>query len=56
MVSGFYTPLMMTDEIMGSGQLERRGSRSMFLKARLMPGVTVERANEELAALASALA
>lgn len=56
MVSGFFAPLMMTDEIMGSGQLESRGSRSMFLKARLMPEVSVERANDELAALAASLA
>lgn len=56
MVSGFYAPLMMTDEVMGSPQLDRRGSRSMFLKARLRPGVSVERANEELGALATALA
>lgn len=56
MVTGFFAPLMMTDEIMGAGQLERRGSRSMFLKARLAPGVVVDRANEELAVLAASLA
>lgn len=56
LVSGFYTPLMMTDVLMGGPQLERRGSRSMFLKARLKPGVTVEQANAALTAFSTALA
>jgi len=57
MVSTFFVPLMMTDELMGlsSGQIERRSSRSMFLKARLKPGVTVEQANASLASLSTAL-
>jgi len=56
LVSGFYLPLMMTDQIMGSAQLDRRGSRSMFLKARMKPGVTVEQVNAELETLAVSLA
>ena len=59
LVSGYYFPLMMTDVIMGSdssGQIERRSSRSMFLKARLAPGATVEQANAALAALSTGLA
>jgi len=59
MVSGYYVPLMMTDAMMGAGssdQLGRRGSRSMFIKARLAAGVTLERANEELRGLSAALA
>jgi predicted permease len=58
MVSSFFVPLMMTDELMGlsSSQIERRSSRSMFLKARLKPGVTVEQANASLAAFSAGLA
>jgi len=55
LVSGFYMPLMMTDVIMGSEQLGRRSSRSMFLKARLLPGVSVEQANDALLALSASL-
>ncbi len=58
MVSSFFVPLMMTDEFMGQNvsQLERRGSRSMFLKARMLPGVTVEQANASLTSFSAALA
>jgi predicted permease len=59
MATGFFAPLMMTDELMAlgsSGQLERRGSRSMFLKGRLRPDVTVEQANAALAAFSAGLA
>lgn len=57
LVTGLFVPLAMTEDIRGfEGQLERRGSRSMFLKARLAPGTTVERANEALKAFSSALA
>ena len=58
MVSGFYAPLMMTDALLlgsSTGQLDRRGSRSMFMKARLRPGVTVTQANEALAAFGVAM-
>ncbi|MGD8321201.1 MAG: ABC transporter permease [Gemmatimonadota bacterium] len=59
-VTGYYAPLMMTNELMGgltgSDQLGRRGSRSMFLKARLKPGVTVQQANEALKAFSTGLA
>lgn len=59
LVTGYYVPLMMTNHVMGTlldDQLERRGSRSMFVKGRLRPGVTVEQANAALAALAAGLA
>jgi predicted permease len=59
LVTGYFAPLMMTNEMMGSllvNQLERRGSRSMFVKARLRPGVSVEQANASMAALAAGLA
>ncbi len=55
LVTGFFTPLMMTDVLMGGEQLERRRSRSMFLKARLLPGVTVEQANASLSAFSATL-
>ena len=56
LVTGFFVPLMMTEQLMGPGQLERRGSRSMFLKGRLAPGVTVEQANEALSSFSAGLA
>ena len=55
LVSAAYVPLMMTNDIMGNEQLERRGSRSMFVKARLAPGASVEQANAQLAAVARRL-
>ena len=55
LVTGFFTPLMMTDVLIPGGQLERRGSRSMFMKARLLPGVSVEEANEFLRAFSTGL-
>jgi len=55
LVTGFYTPLMMTDVLMGSEQLDRRTSRSMFLRGRLLPGVSVAQANLELEALSASL-
>lgn len=58
LVTGYYAPLMMTHTLMGGDmdQLQHRGSRSMFLKGRLKPGVTVEQANEALKALSASLA
>jgi putative ABC transport system permease protein len=59
LVTGFYAPLMMTDALMGggsAGQLERRSSRSMFVKARLAAGVTVEQSNQALKAFSAGLA
>ncbi len=57
LVTGFYTPLMMTNELMPGGldQISRRGSRSMFLKARMADGVTVEQANAALLAFSRGL-
>ncbi|HSG47451.1 MAG TPA: ADOP family duplicated permease [Longimicrobiales bacterium] len=57
--TAFFAPLMMTNELMGTmleSQLERRGSRSMFVKARLRDGVTVEQVNHRLAALSAGIA
>lgn len=55
LVTGFFTPLMMTDAIQGGTQLERRSSRSMFMKARLLPGVSVEQANASLRSFSAGL-
>jgi predicted permease len=55
LVTGFFTPLMMTDAIQGSNQLEQRSSRSMFMKARLLPGVSVEQANASLRSFSAGL-
>ena len=58
LVSQFYVPLMMTNGLMGSGdvdQLSRRGSRSMFLKGRLDEGATVEQASAWLASVSTGL-
>jgi predicted permease len=57
LVTDFYAPMMMSGAFLdGDDQLERRGSRSLFLKARLKPGVTVEQANAFLAAFSAGLA
>ena len=58
MVTGLFVPLMMQGEVMpgADGQMARRGSRSMFVKARLRPGVTLERANAALESFAAAMA
>ena len=52
--SDLWAPMTMTDAVMGpssQGQLENRGSRSIFVKARLLPGVTPERAHAAVDAL-----
>ncbi|MCG6957728.1 MAG: ABC transporter permease [Gemmatimonadetes bacterium] len=58
LVTSFYAPMMMSAAFMDSeGQeLEQRNSRSMFLKARLKPGVTVAQANAALKAFSAGLA
>lgn len=57
-VPDMYVPLAMSDHVMrafGQSRLERRGSRNLFLKARLLPGVTPDQAGEFLAAFSTAL-
>ena len=57
LVTGLFVPSMQTGDFAGfEGQLERRGSRNLFVKARLRPGVTVEQANASLQAFSAALA
>lgn len=49
-----WAPLSMTDAAMGAssqGQLERRGSRSIFVKARLLPGISPEQAHAAVDAI-----
>ncbi|MGI9625618.1 MAG: ABC transporter permease [Longimicrobiales bacterium] len=49
-----WVPITMTDDVVGAssaGQLDRRGSRSIFVKARLRPGVTPEQAEASVKAL-----
>ena len=52
--SDLWAPLSMTDALMGAssqGQLENRGSRSIFVKARLLPGVSAEQAHAAVDAI-----
>lgn len=58
-VSQYYAPLMMTNDLMGTSgldQLARRSSRSMFLKGRLREGATLAQANAWLSAFSAGLA
>jgi len=57
LVTGFYAPMMMSQAFMAGGPdgLTNRHSRSMFLKARLKPGVTVAQANAALKAFSAGL-
>lgn len=58
LVTGFYAPFAMSGAFLGGEDEQRtqRGSRSMFLKARLRPGVTVEQANAWLETFSAGLA
>ena len=51
----FYAPMMMVEELLGAEVLDRRGSHSLFPKARLKPGVTIPQAETALAAVAADL-
>ena len=53
--SDFWVPMMMSDALAEESSLSKRGSRSLFLKGRLGPGVTIERAQAQFAALAQRL-
>ncbi len=59
LMAAFWAPLMVTDHMAvdGSGdQLTRRSSRSLFLKARLSPGVTADQADAAVNAVSRGLA
>ena len=51
----FYAPYMMIEELMGAEMLEERGNHSLFVKARLEPGVTTAHVETALAAVAADL-
>ena len=53
--SDFWVPMMMSDALAEESSLTRRGSRSLFLKGRLGPGVTLERAQAQFTALTKRL-
>lgn len=58
LVPDFWVPMMMEGVIQGSSvdRLQRRGSRNLFIKGRLNPGITVEQAEAALATLSANLA
>jgi predicted permease len=51
----FWAPMQMTDAMESSGSLGERRSRSLFLKARLQPGVSLAKAQAEFNTFASRL-
>ncbi len=54
--SALWLPLMMHDQVTARSALDERGSRSLQIKGRLSPGVTLEQAQARLRTIASALA
>ncbi len=57
LMPAFYAPIMMVNELMpgDSDQLEARGSHSVFVKARLRPGVVLPQAQSAADAVAASL-
>jgi predicted permease len=53
--SDFWVPMHLGRALGGGAELIERGSRSLFVKARLKPGVSLEKAQAELTALAGRL-
>lgn len=53
--SDFWVTMHMGEALAENSQLERRGSRSLFARGRLKPGVSVEQAQAQLTALAGRL-
>ena len=56
LTSDFWIPVAMHDAMSEKPSLDARGSRSLFLKGRLRPGVTLDAAQAELDLLAARLA
>ncbi|MCP3962604.1 MAG: ABC transporter permease [bacterium] len=56
LTADFWIPVAMHDAMSEDASLDRRGSRSLFLKGRLAPGVALETAQAELDLLAARLA
>jgi predicted permease len=54
-VSEFWVPMQMADAMDRTPTLASRGSRSLFLKARLKPGIPMAKAQAQFASLASRL-
>jgi predicted permease len=54
-VSEFWVPMQMSDVMDRTPTLTERGSRSLFLKARLKPGVSLEKAQAQFTTFASRL-
>jgi len=54
--SDLWVPLAMVDQVSMDPLLERRGSRTLILKGRLKPGVTIEQAQAQLETIARRLA
>ena len=51
----FFASIMMVEELLGAQVLDKRGNHSLFVKARLKPGVTLPQAETALAAVAADL-
>ena len=51
----FYAPHMMVEELNGTRMLDDRGHQSLFVKARLRPGVTLPQAQTAVGAVAAQL-
>ena len=51
----FYAPYMMVEELIGSRMFDERGNHSLFVKARLQPGVAVPQAEAAVGAVAAQL-
>jgi len=54
-VSEFFMPMQMADAMESEPTLTARGSRSLFLKARLKPGIPIEKAQAQFATFAGRL-
>ena len=51
----FYAPYMMAEEILGARLFDERGSQSLFVKARLHPGIALPQAEAAVGAVAAQL-
>ena len=51
----FYAPYMMAEELLGAATFDERGHQSLFVKARLRPGVTLPQAEAAVGAVAAQL-
>jgi predicted permease len=55
LTSAFYVPMAMANELMGVDMLSQRNSHSLFVKARLAPGVTRAQAEHAASLVAESL-